>query len=358
MPELKESISKPKEEIKEVKEKEPEMKLKFFFSPHARKEDFALLRKEIKNCDVYVPELVEHDPWALNIYRKVSSGELDLQKAEQQYKEKTHQEKLPDQYKGVFDALYNSKKLVYMVDLPRGYELTPKLNQLMICRSQAFLDFCFGKFAKAITNQRKAIETNILLEKKRENYIKKNIEQLKLKLLKDHPALKNKKEIKILASLGIFHTLLYHKFKKEKKIAVQQRFSYLPFVYPIENELVRRKLFFPEKEIKNKELAQSLIEQILYCALNENKKIKDTTELLKIVRYLGSKFNEKDIENFSKLIGKKYPVIPLTVLRSQILRGPSNWQELFGPPLKKWGVKLPETREEIEEIIKKIKKEK
>lgn len=75
-------------EEKETKEKEPEIKLKFFFSPHLRKEDFALLREEIRNCDVYVPEMACYESETVDTFQKISSGRLGPEEAADQFKKK------------------------------------------------------------------------------------------------------------------------------------------------------------------------------------------------------------------------------------------------------------------------------
>lgn len=258
----KEFISKAKE-IKEIKEKEPEMRLKFFFLAHFKKEDFVLLREEIKKCDVYIPESPEHGSSIFNVLQKTSFGELNPEELAQKYKEKYHKD-LPGRLRGTLGALYNLEKPVYLADVPEGHELTLELKEAKKADDLAFLDFISGNFTRAQNNKRKYMELFIRFQQKRENYIKENIERLKPQIFKDYPHLRRQKEIKILASIGAVHTHAYHQFKKEKKISTQRKFSSLPIVYDITHELQRKKLISPEKEIEDTKIAQSFMEEIFF----------------------------------------------------------------------------------------------
>lgn len=349
----KEFIPKPKE-IKETKEKEPEMRLKFFFSPHLKKEDFSSLRDDIKNSDVYVPEIRGHESRILNIFQRISSGQLNPKKFEKQYKQEFRRE-LPDGLKGMFESLSGLKKPVYFVDLPHEHELNRKFAESKAHEQRALLNFLSGNFTKALISQKKCIETYAQAQKGRENYIEDNLEGLKPKILKDHPHLRNKKEINILVSLGIAHTPIYHLFRKRKKMPSQQKLPFRPYIHLTTEELARRKNLFPEKEIKDEEIAKTFIESILNTTLKENKSIKNSVELVKVSKFLSSKFTETDVENFSKMLGKKHSAILFDIFFSTTKL---NSQKLFEPPLKEWGVKLPKTKKEVVEIIKKAEKKK
>lgn len=343
------------EEIKETKEKEPKMRLKFFFSPHLRKEDFALLREEIRNCDVYVPEMACYKSETVDTFQKISSGRLGPEEAADQFKKKYRKE-LPDEIKGMLEAIYDLKKPVYFVDIPLEHKLTEKVLESSALAGTAFSEFLSGNFARALTKGRRFIEIFCSEQKERNKYIKENIEQLKPKLLKDHPNFKNEKEIKILISLGAAHTPLYHQFKKEGKTSTQQSFVFLPYIHSTADELVRRKELFPEKELKDGEIARALIENIFLASLKKDKAIKNTTELVKVSRFLSSKFSKEDVKNFSEMIEEKYSHILPSLLTFALSNLELNRRELFEPPLEEFGVKLPETREEVEKIIKKAEK--
>jgi len=357
MPE-KEFISKPKEEVKEMKERGPEMRLKFFFSPHFKKEDFAKLRKEIEDSDVYVPESFEHTSEIAERHKKLSQGELSPEKIARQIKEETFGlVKVSEAEEKLWEAIYNSKKPIYFVDIPEGHELVVKADKAREYSDLAFASFLTGKFTEAVDNKKKYIELFTKLQEERENYIKKNIEQLKPRILKDHPEFKNKKEIKILVSMGAAHTSLYHRFKKEKQIFAQRAFASLPIIFGSSAEFQRRKQFFSEQAVDKEKLIRSLMEDVFLFSLKEDKNIKTSGELVKITKYLVSKFKEKDIKNFSKVLGEKYlPRIAPSLSFAPISE--PKWKELFEPPLKEFGVKLPETRKEVEEIIKKAEKRK
>lgn len=355
MPE-KEFIPEP-EETKETKEKEPEMRLKFFFSPHLKKEDFAKLREEIEDSDVYIPESFMYSPEITERYRKLSQGKLSPEKLAQQFKAATKE--VPETERKLWEAVYNSKKPIYFVDVPESQESFTKLWKVQgKFDNLAFVDFLTGEFSSALANRKTCIELFDQLQEERENYIKANIEQLKPKILKDHPEFKSKKGIRVLASLGWGHTSLYHRFKKEKKIPIQQIFASLPAVFHIFAELQRDRRFFSEKELDREKLAQSFMEEILGLALVEHKNIRSTDELCKVARHLASKFKEKDSEDFSRMLGEKYFTILPKLTSFSMFGLKPKWRELFEPPLKEWGVKLPKTREEVEEIIKKAERKK
>jgi len=343
----------PKIEEEETKEKEPELRLKIFFSTHKNERDFGALKKEVEGCDVYIPELSNYGPEFLKALRDISFGKLTPGGFILQYEAEHLYKQISDYIRGLFKTIYNSKKPIYLIDIPEEHELVFKSKEAERFNDCAYDYFLRGDFAAALANQRIFIKAYGKTQSEREKYIFDNIKKLKPEIIKDYPYLKNQEEIKILVSIGIGHTGLYHRLKGEK-IPAQRQFSFLPFISSIATELIRGEQFFPGKDIDNRKLAQSLIEMPVELALHENKNINDSFEIMKIGRYLASKFNEKDVEKFSKMLGEKYSEIMNTSVFA--LPGEPKWQQTLEPFLEKFGVKFPETREEVKEIIRKVEK--
>lgn len=352
----KEPILKPKEEIKETKEKEPEMRLRFFFLAHRDKRDFMSLRKEIEDCDVYIPEVSHYEPETLSDFRDISLGKLTPGELIQQDEaRREHDEELSDYIKGLVECLYNSKKPIYFVDIPEGHELELELENAEKLSHRAGNDFLSGNYTRALVNQKKYIEAFIRGQRKREKYIEDNIKRLKSKIIREQPSLRDQKEIKCLISIGLGHVSLYHRFRKEAA-PIQREFSSLPIIYNIEPETMREKQFFPKRDMDNKKLAQSLIGKLILKAVIEGENTENEIEAMKATRYLASKFDGKDAEKLSKMLGDDYSKIINTLAFAAPWE--SKWQKTLEPFLEKFGLKLPKTREEVEEIIKKAEKKK
>ena len=319
-----ENISMEKQEQKiEKLEKEPKISYHIFYGFHTTPKDLENLGQAVEKADIYIPELVNWRAEDLEGYNQLSQGEITPEElaAEDGLSQKSN-------FFKEFQIIYNSKKPILFVDLPEGHELFFERREACMFHDQARYLFANGKFQPAIEKMREHIKGYGDYLIKRDEVIRANLEKKVKELIKGHPELKKKKEVKTLLALGVGHTPFYHRLKKEK-LPVSREFSHQPMVFHACGE-AERKLKF-SKEIDKEVLARVFIEGLLDDVLQ--REIEDTNKRMMVKRSISSKLTFEEIAEISKELGKG--------------RGVS-----IADCLKKRNIKVPETEQEIDEMLK------
>jgi len=199
------------------------------------------------------------------------------------------------------EIIYNSKKPVLMVDVPfDDMESMKSLEKVNFFWRDAKDAFTQGNFQESLSKFRSHIEALAEFQSKREAKIKENLKNQIQEFLKQNSEYSNKKELKVLIRLGIYHTGVYQDLAKEQP-TVSREFSSMPFVYWSVDEAQRRIAF--GKELDDLLLARGIIENLFYPYLR--KLTDDSGELFRIARKLSSQLSFKDIEQISKNLGRK-----------------------------------------------------
>jgi hypothetical protein len=168
------------------------------------------------------------------------------------------------------------------------------------------------------------IEEFAEITEKREAFIKKNIEEQVEPFVQKSPQLKNKKEIKILLRLGAAHTTLSQALGIRGE-RIQQTFSKMPYLFGADAEAKRRKIF--NKPVSDELVARALLEESLYPKLR--RLTDDSQKLTELIQKISQEFTIKDIKEIS-----------------EDLEG-----DIIIEALKKRGVKIPESEEEIDKLL-------
>lgn len=372
------SIEKAKIEEKESKEKEPQLEIEFVLAPHGEpnKEEIQALKEEIKKYDIICPEL---PGWHEEIEEDINLVSRGLISPEA-FNEKRY--KLREYWAKV---LYKSKKFVKFVDIERA-QLSEDPNLAFEQLEYNSSNNLFEYFPKVTKLQNETIEKIAKLTKGREEIISKNTKEilpaLKRYLKKPiYPAdprkkLMDKKKLKAMIRLGMGHTYSYMDLKKEKQLSIKRKFKVenLPIVYSFTNELIRKKLFYPEKKLTEEEIIKSLIEPLITKSLimstkdyfnvsSDGEKFtaseEDFMKIVKIGRFIISSIDYKDIQKipklyeehwnklsaFDRLMGKQYEAKNQAVqdfLKEQKITLPKNktgLNKLAGEYDKKFGIK-------------------
>ncbi|MGC9048924.1 MAG: hypothetical protein ACP5IX_01755 [Patescibacteria group bacterium] len=104
-------------EGKVEKEKLPEMEVTFLYTPHGTEEDARLIRENLKNFDVFVPENKGWSEEDLRDFSKISQGD---KKILEDYKKKVSEfNEFVDFWFSLLESIYNSKKIIWLVDIKK-----------------------------------------------------------------------------------------------------------------------------------------------------------------------------------------------------------------------------------------------
>ncbi len=307
-------------------EREPKISYHVFYSPHWTAMDIEKLEGAFKKADIYVPEGTGVSPELIDIFDKLSQGEITADQLAASYSLK----KNSPHYKR-FQIIEGSMKPILFVDLPGGHELSKAETRVDDLCGKSFEFFLAGDFKAALKTMHEHIMADVDYETKREEIIKANLKERSKELTKTYPKLRDKKEIKVLLDLGRAHTKFWHDLKKEG-LPISKQFAYQPAVFSSLSEAARKAMFSKKKEIPEELLARGIIEELLnnyFEAITDN-----TNKIIMVERKISSKLSLKDIAKISQQLNKDPRGLGLIDI------------------LEERGIKLPKTEKEMDKMLK------
>ncbi len=300
----------------EQQEKEPKISYHFFYSPHGTREDVKEIKSLFEETDIYAPENYVWGEQEKKYLEDLSQGTI---------KPSACQNPALNYLDGL---IYNSKKPIIIVDISKEATEIRKLfrsSRKIFEKSLGF--FAEGKFDEAIEKIRLYVRGEAEANITREEKIKENIKNEIKKFLDNNPNYKNRKELKILISLGSLHTHLY-KDLKAGNINLSHSFNQYPQIYSSADETIRRIIF--DKEYNDELLAKIFVEDFLYDYLADL--TDDSNKIDRLIRKLSSQLNISDIRQISENSGKNS--------KSKITEG-----------LRSRGIEVPRSKKEIDKML-------
>ena len=222
-----------------------------FFSEHGKQQEAQELEKSIKTTDIFVPENYGWTEKEKKYFEAVSQGTMTVAEVVAKYGPRK------EFSLGQLNALYNKRKTIEMIDLPDGNPLVQELEKSL----DAVATINFGDdFNQALEKRKKVLLQYATIQKKREEYWMQELGKLSESISKrPYPALKNKKDIKILLALGAMHTGIFQKLREQRQEAART-FHRTPYRFSYINEVARRHLF--HKEVSDDLIAKELLETL------------------------------------------------------------------------------------------------
>lgn len=315
-------------ELKENKETEPKITVDFFYSYHGTDEDYSHLPEALKNADVYVPEAFGWAKGDEKVLNAISQGEAEI----------------PPYPEAELLALYNLKIPVILVDTPEGHPSNEKFNNTVDEELDAYNYFLGGQFDGAMEQLKATLPEQASAIIDRENFIANELKKEIKMLTQKFPQLKDKKNIRVLVSLGALHTSLYKKLKPELQSS-KMILGRETLVFSINNEIVRRLIRNPKEVISDNLCARSLIEGLITHFINSRGLTKDANKLTWASRKLSTNLSTDQIRSFSETIGESSGEMKYGDLQDLVIK-----------KLEEMGVKIPTTEEEIDKLINLKKK--
>ena len=315
------TIEKP-----ETKEEEPQISYHIFYAPHFTAKDFENLKNTFDKADIYVPELVGWDFRTKDQLNRLSQGEF----TPEELAAKGFISNKSARFRQ-YQIIYNSKKPILFVDMPLQHKLIPISDRNDELGKESLGLFTKGDFKSSFKKiyQYTIAETDY--EKKREELIKKNLEEEVKKFIKTDSKLKDKSDINVLLSLGAVHTGIYHKLKKEEA-RVSREFSRQPFIFDSTAQSIREMMLSRRKKPDKLLLARGLVDALVFYYYIQNRVSYDSNKLALTAKKISSHLNFKDIKNVSKELGKDSSRTIMDVL-------------------EKRGIEIPKTEEEMDEML-------
>lgn len=254
----------------------------FFFASHASPEDLKGLKERFERADVYIPEASQWTQTLKDTFREVAEGKWDVTQRLPEEESKTPFFKYGLERKRM---VYNSHKPIIFADVPSGVDL--EMGKLHV---EPKFD---GSFSDLVDSYKNTAQYLLDANKRREKYILDHLGPSIKELLEEYPHLKEKKEIRILLSLGIVHTPIYMDLKKAG-FSVSRGFNTASFTFPFQVEAQRR--LRSNRQIDDDLAAKMYVEMIFYSVFKRiiDNLTEDRAKQFKVMRKIVSQFNLED----------------------------------------------------------------
>lgn len=301
------------------KKTDPDISMNFFYGPHENATDVEAFKEKLLECDIFIPEQVGWDAKSLELLRDVSRGAI----TQEQF---NNLKAINKEFNAaVLDLLYNSKKPIVFVDIPKEHKLTKELDRLY----QDFkVKFPQTSFDEMVTFMENFLRKDDVINRQREDYMLIRMKSAIQTTIKEFPALQRRPSINILLTLGELHTRLYHILDKTA-LQTQREFKEMPVTFSIDSEVLRRYRF--KREVDRDLLVKATFEYVIGDEV-ERRISTVTSNLEKLhgfLRKIIEQFSEEEMRelgnNFRKPI---FSSLFLTKLREKNIRFPRTEQEL------------------------------
>lgn len=283
---------------KERKEGEPKFKIEFLYGAHRSAKDAEKLAEIFPGTDIYIPEWHGRSEKSQKMLNEVSEGKISPEIGSELFGFRS------PFFRKVLSIIHNSHAAIILIDVPEDHFLTEESRRSVFDFQSkfSFKDFKADRFC-----MRNYLNKYVSIQKEREEYMSASFNPRVKEVLRDHPDMRKKDEIRILLSLGAFHTGLGHEFRKGGW-STKSRFSRDPLIFGMEHEAMRMIRF--QKEPNDDLLAKCLFSHLFWAAFG-NVILggdEDTLNLTRIGREVASKFSSQDIESIYdelRMRGKK-----------------------------------------------------
>jgi hypothetical protein len=276
-------------------EKDPTISVEILYGAHARREDIEDLKEKLESADVYVPEYVGWDEKVFNAYTDVSQGKRSPDEA---INDLGAASLFGPFLKTQLETLYNTGKPVVFCDVSdKDKEINAQLSESVRSDIRFLFSAPYETLEETISYTRETLIAGVEAEKAREALMLKKLYSLPEQFRTDtrFKDLKGKDDIKILLTLGAFHTSIYHDLDKSNM--EMKRSMQLPTIFNFGTEARRRFMF--GKEVGDKMLTNVFLESFS-ISLFDGKLQGITDNISKITRFhriVVEKFSDSEIKN-------------------------------------------------------------
>src|SRR3989344_696121 len=278
-----------------VSEREPRINLTIFSSAHRTREDARGLKELFEKADIYIPEIAGVSPAIREYYDVVARDGLDLSRLSPEERREVFTSFRASDY----EMVAGSKKPFLFVDVPKDSEWMVRYRRVHADFYAIAKRFISGKnFDELLRQYSSAIEKWADLQKEREEYIRETLKRELPRIVKEHPALRDRQELNVLMQLGAEHTTFYRAIKRDMEIAggaARRVWNEMPFVFGYPAELMRRYYFKKSQRAKegitDELFARTLFEEVLYEIFGDV--ISDSAMLVRVSRHIAGQLGLK-----------------------------------------------------------------
>ncbi len=303
-------------------------KLEFVFGPHTTAQEADIIAEPLKECDIYIPEMIGWDSAVLEGLNSVAQGTLTAEEAVKKYGNRIYD----GFFKQLLDHLHNSRKKVAFIDVPADHDLDIRIRSKKIPNRQA-------SFEEDVNAQLKYLQREEKTEEEREDYMADQLPAVLSQLVEGNPELKNKEHVRVLILLGAAHTGVLHRLKKRGYDVDKSVFPSSTYRFGFYGNEVQRRLAF-SKPLDMLLVARSLMERYMgkalakqhiatYCYLPS-----DTTKAASLLKRLIDPLSYDELKAIWEEGGNFFGILPP-----------------FEDRLKEKGMALPRSEKELDDFL-------
>ncbi|HVQ44807.1 MAG TPA: hypothetical protein VMT30_07665 [Candidatus Saccharimonadia bacterium] len=286
----------------------PPIALDFYFAPHGSAKDIPDLPGKLQGADVYLYEAARG--------RKGLSRMQELADANPADFPADHIETVVDTFygsdesiRGTFDeaqlrALYGSGVVVGHIDLRAEEEEEDHEIAEKIFEAYARPYDKTASFDEVLAQVRGRATDIAKWQHKREQVMLERLEPELEAILERHPELKQKSELRVVDSVGAFHTALHHEAVRTMGVEATRSFPGRPYSFNYRGELERSMRFGkePSRDLLAKAYIEAVFDPILDGFIEDrpvdrpSSDLRDNTEWAMYTRKIASAFPTEEIE--------------------------------------------------------------
>ncbi len=322
-------------------EKEPEINYHILFITHRTAKDYAKVGQNLKQCDIYIPELFAWHQKMAREYQQLSEGKITP--GELAWRYETGSNSLAKYF---WSILYQSHKPIILIDVPSNKD-NPQLTDFFDKDAKndqqfkvIFQKFCEGQLNKAIELAKIFFVNSTKLYLEREEIMKNSLEKKVKTTIKNNPTLSKKKKINVLLTLGAAHTSFYHWLKKEHPDNSRQILAESLIVHDAFSECLLRKIY--HKPISDLLIARGLVERLLANYFYQF--TDDSIKNMRLLRKMSECLTLDDIRQISQRFKDKKNGV-------YFYRNVDCYQIVINYLKKRKGIHIPTSEKEIDKSL-------
>ena len=262
----------------------------FHFSPHGTEEDFEKGRKLMRagDFDIFAPELPFLDDEGKKTFLKIVKGDT-----------KTYQivsdghKKMGVPLSPTVSMFFASRKPIIFPEV--SYEESVRLGIPDLVTATPGHEF--PDYASALTQHRGDIHIHANSALDRERIVAERLPAMALELANAHPRLREKEEIRVLATIGIRHTPLF-KSLRDDGFNVTRSFNGSPVIHTYFDQAVREVMFYGD--VSDDTLKKSTWFQIAWPGIRQE--ISANGNMLDTMRFMRSVPEAMDEEMAQRML--------------------------------------------------------
>lgn len=308
----------------------PKLELSFYFANHSVKSDTEDILPHIAEADIVLYEDVSRDDEFKAFFNEMATDpKKGLENLNWTLVRGTDVENLVMGLKG-------TNKVAATIDIGKTAKERDMVKRLGDLLKQPVPRV--AEFSDAVRLYREKCEQIATLQSEREDMMVANFEEEIEQVLKSRPDLMQKHELKILVSMGLYHTRLGHIFTKSG-MKTDRHFSTKSYTYGYQNEAIRNFTFHkePSDELIQRSVTESIVDTYVQQKLRGRDKIKSAT----ITTYLRNTVSALTVEDMEDI----YDAYREGHLSTELLDGLLASRHLYY---------IPRDRDELEHISEEL----